>query len=96
MSDGEFLAKIAAQTGKVPTAVARQPQLSRLEKPYWDAFQVLTLSRSNAGFGPGAIPLHEIIAYTELMQIPEGDERQELLHVIRAMDRSYLAYVSKK
>jgi hypothetical protein len=64
--------------------------------PFWEAFQLLQLSRPNTGFGPGAIPLSEIMTYAELMQMPIGEERQQLVQIIRAMDGVYLAWVREK
>lgn len=89
-SDGEWLSKIAAQTGARPTAVVSRPQLHPHELPYWDAFNTLHLSRANTGFGPGAIPLSEIVTYAELMEMPTGEVRQEFVAIMRAMDGAYL------
>lgn len=94
--DGDFLAKIAEQTGVVPTAIKERPTLDPTERPLWEAFHVLHASRASTGFGPGAIALSEIQAYAELMEIPAGEDRQELMRVIRTIDRTYLDLVSKK
>ena len=96
MSDGEWLGKLAEQTGKIPDAIAARPGLQPHELPLWEAFQLLQLSRPNTGFGPGAIPLSEIMVYAELMQMPIGEEREQLVQVIRAMDRAYLTWVRTK
>lgn len=96
ISDGEWLNKIAAQTGKIPAAVAARPGLSAHELPFWDAFNVLHLSRANTGFGPGAIPLSEIVTYAELVQMPIGEEREQFVQLIRAMDGAYLTFAQEK
>lgn len=54
------------------------------------------LSRANTGFGPGAIPLSELMVYAELTQMPVGEEREEFVQILRAMDGAYLDYVSHK
>lgn len=71
-------------------AVETRPQLHRDALEYWEAFQVLHVSRANTGFGPGPILLSEIVAYTELMEIPMGEEQRQYMRLIRAMDRAYL------
>lgn len=95
VSDGEFLQQLAAETGRRPSAIAARPGLREHELPFWDAFQTLHLSRANTGFGPGAIPLGEIVTYAELMQIPTGEEREQLVQIVRAMDAAYLEFVRK-
>ncbi len=54
------------------------------------------MGRPSTGFGPGAILLSELSAYADIMQIATGDDRQDLMRLVRAMDRSYLDHVSKK
>lgn len=92
-SDGAWLSKIASQTGKVPSAIEARPTLRAHERPLWEAFQCLQLSRPNTGFGPGAIPLSEIVTYAELVQMPIGDEREQFVQIIRTMDGAYLTWV---
>ena len=84
------------QTGKVSSVVAARPGLLEYELPLWEAFQCLQLSRPNTGFGPGAIPLGEIVIYAELMQMPVGDEREQFVQIIRAMDGAYLTWAREK
>lgn len=96
LSDGEWLSRIATETGVRPSAVAARPRLRPHELPYWEAFQALQLSRANTGFGPGAIPLSEIVTYAELMQLPAGEERAQFAQIIRAMDGAYLTLQQEK
>lgn len=93
MSDGEFLQKIASKTGVQPSAIAARPELQLHELPFWQAFNTLHLSRSSTGFGPGAIPLSEIVIYADLIQLPSGEEREELVQMMRAMDGAYLTWM---
>ena len=44
----------------------------------------------------GAIPLGEIVIYAELMQMPVGDEREQFVQIIRAMDGAYLTWAREK
>ena len=93
MSDGEWFSKLAAQGEKVPNSFAARPGLHHHERPFWDAFQFLHPSRPNTGFGPGAIPLGELIVYAELMQMPVGGEREQFVSILREMDVAYLTWV---
>lgn len=49
----------------------------------------------NMGWGAGAIPLTEIRAYCEMFDI-EGEEREELLVLLRALDDEYLKLTNEK
>lgn len=96
LSDGEWLAKLGKQRGKMPQAIVERPELEPHELPYWDAFTTLHLSRANTGFGPGAIPLSEIVAFCDLMQIPIGEPRAQLVQTIRAMDAAFIEQARTK
>lgn len=96
LSDGEWFRKLAEQGKSVPVEAIEQPTLTRDELPYWEAFNLLHLSRANSGFGAGAIPLSELMAYLDLMQIPIGEEREHYVRVIRAMDHAYLVQIKEK
>lgn len=72
-----------------------RPVLDIVEAQFWEAFHTLHLSRASTGLGPGAIPLSEIRAYADLMQMPPGDVQQEFMRVMRAMDRAYLEQVTR-
>ena len=88
--------RLAEQTGQTSTAVATRPMLDAVEADYWQAFQVLHTTRVNTGFGPSPIALREIESYAELVDMPRGEPRHDLLHLIKAMDRAYLEQVMKK
>ncbi len=49
----------------------------------------------NVGWGTGAIPLSEVKAYCEMFDI-EGEEREELLVLLRALDDEYLKLTNEK
>ncbi len=87
--------RLAQETGKTSSAVETRPELDEVESRYWEAFQLLHGSRAHTGFGPGAIPLSEMVVYADLMEL-HGDARLDLIQVIRAMDRVYIEQVSKK
>lgn len=71
-----------------------RPELYPDLVPVWEAFVLLSPSRS-MGWGAGAIPLSEIKAYCEMFDI-EGDDREELLILLRALDDEYLKSTNEK
>lgn len=87
---------IAKETGRLPPALQNRPELPDHLQLYWQAFQVLTLSRPTNGFSVGAIPLSEILAYAELLGIQGLEAREDLVRFIRAMDVAYLRHVLSK
>lgn len=60
----------------------------------WEAFNVLSPSR-NVGMGAGAIPLSEVKAYCEMFDVA-GQEKEDLLYLIRALDDEYLKITNEK
>lgn len=71
-----------------------RPELYPDLVPVWEAFVLLSPSR-NSGWGAGAIPLSEVKAYCEMFDI-EGDDREELLILLRALDDEYLKSTNEK
>lgn len=61
----------------------------------WDAFVALSGARS-IGLGPEPIPISEIEAYARLMRLDGADEREELVRLVQAMDRAYLAWRAQR
>jgi hypothetical protein len=61
----------------------------------WDAFAELSCRRP-VGFGPGAIPMTEIVAWLDLHQVEEMEERTEFVELIGVMDREWLTWADKK
>lgn len=80
----------------MPDAFLDRPSLSEEAVPFWRAFQFLHMSRPNTGFGPGAIPLSEMLGYADLMQLPTGEIREEFAYVLRTLDGAYLDWVREK
>jgi hypothetical protein len=56
---------------------------------------VLLSPSRNTGWGAGAIPLSEVKAYCEMFDI-EGDDREELIVLLRALDDEYLKLTGEK
>ncbi len=92
----EALILIQEQTGETPPALASRPQLSQFEQPYFDAYQTVSASRNWTAAGPAAIPLSEIVAYFDIYEINDPEERDDYIAMIRHLDSVYLAYTSAK
>lgn len=72
-----------------PLALREKPELPDHLIMEWEAFWTLSNSRP-VGFGQGAIPFSEVLAYFQFMNITNVAEQEELLYLIRAMDAEYL------
>ena len=45
--------------------------------------------------GPGYIPISEVLAYCELIGLHSAWEREEMLYLVREMDKEYLQHQVK-
>ena len=66
-----------------------RPVLIPWLEPYWEAFLVLSQTRP-VGMGVGAIPLSEIVAYLDLHQVEDPEERRDTLRYVQILDRAFL------
>lgn len=71
-----------------------QPEIVPGDEFYLSAFYELSTTR-DTGFGSGPIPWQHILAYSNSSGF-EDDVRDAFIRIIRAMDRSYLAWVSEE
>jgi hypothetical protein len=68
-------------------------------RPYWDAWSACSHGRKSlGGFGVEirAIPLTEIVAYCDLMQIRAPEERTALRSAVQMIDAEFMKLVGKK
>lgn len=73
-----------------------QPVLSSFVRWAWDAFHDLSSSRTNGGMGSvGMIPYTAVDAYARRHGI-RGERFDELLHLVRAMDATYLNFIMER
>ncbi|MCG7598885.1 hypothetical protein MHM84_03740 [Halomonas sp. McH1-25] len=89
----DFLLAIEEQRGYAPQALLDRPELDLTERWYMQAFSALSPSRQS-GMGVGGIPVSEIKAYAEFVDIVT--EPDEFLAVIRAMDAVWLEEQAKR
>lgn len=85
----EFYDRLLAE-GRGP--LSNEPDLPIDGEEVWEAFWVLTSSRST-GFGRGPIPFLAIDRYAERFDI---DDFQTFHHLLTAMDGAYLNHVNAK
>jgi hypothetical protein len=70
------------------------PELTSLAIPYWDAFNTLNPKRPLAVgmvVVPLGIPLTEIKAYLDLLEINDLDDRARYVRLIDQLDAEYLS-----
>lgn len=92
----EFLQSIEETTGETPPALANRPALNKWVLNYWAGFHLLNASRPLGPSGVGPIPLSEIVAYCEMFQVDDMDERERFVTMIRALDAAYLKRQAEK
>jgi hypothetical protein len=67
------------------------PELRPDAEALWDAWESLCWSRP-VGFGMGAIPVSEVLAYCTLLGIRDLDERERILGAVQRLDAEFLKY----
>ena len=81
--------------GKPTKSLDEQPLLWERSLPYWNAFATLSLRRP-AGTGLSGIPTSEMIAWLDLHEVVETEDRQFYVRVISAMDAVWLEASAKR
>jgi len=76
--------------------IVNRPRLLPHQYGYWEAFQFLQTSRPVGFGGIGYIPLSEILAYCLHYGITDYEERNDLIHCVKALDIEYVNIVSKQ
>lgn len=85
---------MAKQSGVLPEPLAKRPVLSVVSRTLYEAFYILTGSRSQ-GFSEGRIPLTEIKAYLDLMEFRGVDNRLQMVRMLDRVDSFYLNHKAK-
>lgn len=75
-------------------AVPEPPELLPHLTWVWSAFNTLSETRTNSGFGVSPITLEAFSVYCALMHIADS-ERLELFDLLRAMDRAFMKWCRK-
>lgn len=81
----------AARAGRAPPdKILNRPELIEGLALFYVAFADLTTDRS-VGMAEGPIPWSSIVRYAGIYGF-DDDLREDLLYLVRAMDRAYLKY----
>lgn len=72
-----------------------RPELFEYLVPYWNAFHVMSKSRS-VGMGLGAIPLEAYESYFRIFGIDGLSERLEYITYVGALDSAYLEFQNQE
>lgn len=62
---------------------------------YYKAFQVLSSSRPIGMGVVGAIPVSEMLAYLDVIEVRDREERETFITMVQALDSVYLPHVNK-
>lgn len=81
--------------GEEVEALENRPELLPELRYVWNGFILLSDSRSS-GMGLSYIPLSEILAWFQIYDIDDMAEREEVLEMIKALDRIYVEYQNSK
>lgn len=77
-------------------ALRNRPTLNQWVADYWNAFQLLSGSRTAHQGGIGPIPLSELVAYMEATYLHDIEERLKFIRMIQSLDRVYVKHVNDK
>lgn len=83
--------QMAADGRDVPDA----PEIHANELFFWDGFRRLASSRP-IGMAPGGIPVSEMLAYLDLVDIRDVETRMMFVDIISALDGEFLNMTGDK
>lgn len=73
-----------------------KPSLSGDLVGVWGAYNLLNSSRLMTEAGPGPIPLTEIKAYLDIVDIDDVDSRLYVVRIVRTLDNLYLEHYAER
>lgn len=82
--------------GVLPFALANQPELEELGQLYYQAFNVLSSSRTYGMSGALPITIEAIGYYCILFEFEDLDERADMIRFVQRLDGVYLAEMAKR
>ena len=82
--------------GVLPFALANQPELDELGLLYYQAFNVLSSSRTYGMSGALPITIGEITAYLWAFEFTDLDDRADMIVFVQRLDGAYLAEMAKR
>lgn len=85
-----------AAAGSMPAALANRPTVPDEWAWAMRAYNDLSGSRATGTGSAGPIPISEIKAYCELMDISNHEDREDLVLIIREIDQGYLQVMARR
>lgn len=79
-----------------PPSLASRPVLDSRQIYYYNTFQRISRSRSASMAGALPIPISEIRAYCEFLEIHNVELKERILGHVINLDNTYLAYLDTK
>lgn len=92
---GEWVEQLKADGHDTTGMLEDEPELFDDLVPYWNAFHVLSSSRSS-GMSIGAIPLPAYESYFRIFRIDSLEERLEYIHYVSILDGEFLKWQGEK
>lgn len=85
-----------AETGVEPPALANRPRPTEWTAEYYRGYLYLVDSRSVGMGSVGSVPLSEMVALLDLLDVREPDERETWVRMLRALDSVYVRSMAEK
>lgn len=77
-------------------ALKNRPRLTMWTTEYWEGYQVLTSSRMVHQGGIGPIPLSEMVAYMDAIDLTDVDDRLRFIRMMQALDKVYVKHINER
>lgn len=85
-----------AESGVVPEALANRPRPTEWTAEYYAGFMLIIDSRSTGMGGVGSVPLSEVVALLDVLQVDDQDDRELWARMMRVLDNVYVKHYSDK
>jgi hypothetical protein len=92
----ESLEAFAESSGITPKALLNRPEPHELGGLWFEAFNVLSSSRSFGMSGPLPIAISEMWAYQQMFGMVDEDERASFVRAMQRLDGAYLAAYAER
>jgi len=91
----DWYLQIEADGGHI-TALDKKPEIYDDLRQDFKAFGQLHASRQSNGWGPCALRIADIVAYMQILEMNDYEERQVFLRRMQILDQAYLQHAHEK
>lgn len=88
--------KARAARGEDVPALRSMPVIDEGGYPAWTAFNDLSGRRTGNGFGPNPISTSEIVAWLNLHEITDAEQRRDYYHLVGVLDDEWLKIAAEE